>query len=311
MKEDEREVLAHIVQNIDEQEIFLEFVAKAETIKEAWQITKIFEKKKKEFVSNLREYDTLIKDKEKQLKIITAEIADANNLLKDANNELENVRTQLNEMRNKAKLLKNKILHGKQSQYANFYDNEDDFLSSQEEKDSDILNFDDIIQDIKPLSTVSVHVKNGATAMARAAEVIYSQELYDIYKKAGIRLFKLKDKINELELSNKKLAIELRDLSEEDNFKENMRNKMGLVDDSHDEYDTMIPNIKQSSDFIGTTLITSNLDSVDVEERIEMIDKKKEKVEEMFQQLNNLLHDDVSKNTKEVGKEVLQSRNVK
>ena len=131
MKEDEREVLAHIVQNIDEQEIFLEFVAKAETIKEAWQITKIFEKKKKEFVSNLREYDTLIKDKEKQLKIITAEIADANNLLKDANNELENVRTQLNEMRNKAKLLKNKILHGKQSQYANFYDNEDDFLSSQ------------------------------------------------------------------------------------------------------------------------------------------------------------------------------------
>ena len=37
MKEDEREVLAHIVQNIDEQEIFLEFVAKAETIKEAWR----------------------------------------------------------------------------------------------------------------------------------------------------------------------------------------------------------------------------------------------------------------------------------
>ena len=68
LQEDEREVLAHIVQNIDEQEIFLEFVAKAETIKEAWQIAKIFESKKKEFIESMQEYEILIKAKEKQLK---------------------------------------------------------------------------------------------------------------------------------------------------------------------------------------------------------------------------------------------------
>ena len=97
LQEDEKEVLAHIVQNIDEQEIFLEFVAKAETIKEAWQIAKIFESKKKEFVESMQEYEILIKAKEKQLKNLNAEITEANNLLKDANIELANIKTEIEE----------------------------------------------------------------------------------------------------------------------------------------------------------------------------------------------------------------------
>ena len=109
MKENEREVLAHIVQNIDEQEIFMEFIAKAETIKETWQIAKIFETKKKEFKDSIQEYDNLIKNKEQQLKILTNEIDDANNLLKDANAELDALRLQLEEMHSKAQFYKNTI----------------------------------------------------------------------------------------------------------------------------------------------------------------------------------------------------------
>ncbi|RDU71569.1 hypothetical protein CQA66_06310 [Helicobacter aurati] len=220
MKEDEREVLAHIIQNIDEQEIFLEFVAKAEAIKESWQIVKIFENKKKEFAERLREYNLLIKDKEKQLKILTAEITDANNLLKDAHKELDEVQSRLDYVRTNAKIVT------KTNQQLTF--------QCQEEEDvENILDFDGIIGDFQPVTAVSVHVKNGATAMARAAQIIYDSTLYVAYQKASNRLLQLKEYVTKLELTNKKLAVELRDLFEEDSFKEMLNS-----------YEQMLPHAK-------------------------------------------------------------------
>ncbi len=295
LKEDEREVLAHIVQNIDEQEIFLEFVAKAETIKEAWQIAKIFESKKKEFIDNIQEYDALIKDKEKQLKSITAEITEANELLKDANKELETIRTQLEEMQSKAQFYKNKIMQGKQTEYLEFSDSMENNIFLKDDTESNLLDFENIIAEFKPLSTVSVHVKNGATAIARVAQIIYPPELYEVYQRAGKRLFRLKDKINELELTNKKLSVELRDLSEEDNFKENMRNTMGI--DNNEDYRQIIPNIKTQPNIKSQKDKTFDMPSFDINsfeqaERMARIDKKKEKVEEMLSQLTNVLRDE-------------------
>ncbi|WP_245945537.1 nickel-binding protein Mua [Helicobacter didelphidarum] len=307
MKEDEREVLAHMIQNIDEQEIFLEFIAKAETIKESWQIAKIFENKKKEFIENLQEYDSLIKDKERQLKIITAEIVDANNLLKDANDELDTIKAQLEDMRSKAQFYKTKIMQGKQSQSNESSDFQESFILQKEDNQTDMLDFEDMIQKFQPLSTVSVHIKNGATAMARVAQVVYSEDVYEVYQRVGKRLFRLKDRINELELTNKKLTIELRDLSEEDNFRENMQSKMITPENedfqpiSNTKLKTQNPNFKIQNmktnaksmglEYNEDSEIDINLD-IDLNKRMEKIDKKKEKVEEMFQQLNSFLRDD-------------------
>lgn len=290
LKEDEKEVLAHIVQNIDEQEIFLEFVAKAETIKEAWQIAKIFENKKKEFAESLQEYDLLIKAKEKQLKSLTAEITEANSLLKDTNEELEHVKVQLEEMQNKAQLYKNKILQNEQRINTQSFESQASLMLSKDDNDSNPLDFSGIIAEFQPLNVVSVHVKNGATAMARVAQVIYPPELYEIYLRASKRLFKLKDRIGELELKNEKLRVELRDLTEEDNFKEHIRSKMG---DIHDDYRPIAtPKIPETKNFEQMPLQTNNFDTETHSDRLARIEKKKERVEEMLSQLSNVLREE-------------------
>lgn len=289
LKEDEKEVLAHIVQNIDEQEIFLEFVAKAETIKEAWQIAKIFENKKREFEENLQEYDLLIKSKEKQLKSLTDEITEANALLKDTNMELEHTKTQLQEMQDKAQLYKNKILQNERL-HAESFETQTKLMLAKDDNDSNLLDFSNIIAEFQPLNVVSVHVKNGATAMARVAQTIYPPELYEIYCKAGRRLFKLKDKIGELELKNEKLRVELRDLTEEDNFKEHMRSKMG---DIHDEYVPIAtPKIPEAKSLEKTKQNTNDFDTETPSDRLARIEKKKERVEEMLSQLSNVLREE-------------------
>lgn len=289
LKEDEKEVLAHIVQNIDEQEIFLEFVAKAETIKEAWQIAKIFENKKKEFAESLQEYDLLIKSKEKQLTSITNEITEANALLKDTNEELEHAKEQLQEMQAKTQLYKNKIIQNEQNLHLESFEMQSSFMYANE-NDTNLLDFSNILTDFQPLNVVSVHVKNGATAMARAAQTIYSIDLYEAYRKAGKRLFRLKDKIGELELKNEKLRVELRDLTEEDNFKEHIRSKIG---DIHEDYSLAIPDIK--TNFEKVQLQTNHFDMETDADRLARIEKKKERVEEMLSQLSNVLHEDSAK----------------
>ena len=322
LQEDEKEVLAHIVQNIDEQEIFLEFVAKAETIKEAWQIAKIFESKKKEFVESMQEYEILIKAKEKQLKNLNAEITEANNLLKDANIELANIKTEIEEMQNKAQLYKNKLAQNKQADIESF-DTQASFALAKND-DSNPLNFSGIIAEFQPLNVVSVHVKNGATAMARAAQIIYPQELHDVYLKAAKRLFRLKDKISELELKNEKLHIELRDLTEEDNFKEQMRSKINDIDDAYMSIGTP-KTLSQSSNILSgmsskttlkettrkeTILDKNSLDEETQADRIARIDKKKERVEEMLSQLSNVLREEgVSQKSADEFLEAFKARN--
>lgn len=322
LQEDEKEVLAHIVQNIDEQEIFLEFVAKAETIKEAWQIAKIFESKKKEFVESMQEYEILIKAKEKQLKNLNAEITEANNLLKDANIELANIKTEIEEMQNKAQLYKNKLAQNKQADIESF-DTQTSFALAKND-DSNPLDFSGIIAEFQPLNVVSVHVKNGATAMARAAQIIYPQELHDVYLKAAKRLFRLKDKISELELKNEKLHIELRDLTEEDNFKEQMRSKINDIDDAYMSIGTP-KTLSQSSNILSgmsskttlkettrkeTILDKSNFDEETQADRIARIDKKKERVEEMLSQLSNVLREEgVSQKSADEFLEAFKARN--
>ena len=193
MKKEERETLAHIVQNIDEQEIFLEFVAKAETIKESWQIAKIFDNKKKEFANEILKFNAIKKEKEDELNAITNEINEVNNLLQNANKELSNLELQIDEMKSKAQFFKNAIA---QAQHPNNLE-----LQS-ESGDSEMLDFGAIIKDFKPLASVSVHLKNGQTASARVAQSIYSQDLYEHYKKATSRLIRLRDRVKELELNN-------------------------------------------------------------------------------------------------------------
>lgn len=322
LQEDEKEVLAHIVQNIDEQEIFLEFVAKAETIKEAWQIAKIFESKKKEFVESMQEYEILIKAKEKQLKNLNAEITEANNLLKDANIGLANIKTEIEEMQNKAQLYKNKLAQNKQADIESF-DTQASFALAKND-DSNPLDFSGIIAEFQPLNVVSVHVKNGATAMARAAQIIYPQELHDVYLKAAKRLFRLKDKISELELKNEKLHIELRDLTEEDNFKEQMRSKINDIDDEYMSIGTP-KTLNQSGNILSgmsskttlkettrkeTILDKSNFDEETQADRIARIDKKKERVEEMLSQLSNVLREEgVSQKSADEFLEAFKARN--
>ncbi|WP_281651341.1 nickel-binding protein Mua [Helicobacter bilis] len=322
LQEDEKEVLAHIVQNIDEQEIFLEFVAKAETIKEAWQIAKIFESKKKEFVESMQEYEILIKAKEKQLKNLNAEITEANNLLKDANIELANIKTEIEEMQNKAQLYKNKLAQNKQADIESF-DTQTSFALAKND-DSNPLDFSGIIAEFQPLNVVSVHVKNGATAMARAAQIIYPQELHDVYLKAAKRLFRLKDKISELELKNEKLHIELRDLTEEDNFKEQMRSKINDIDDEYMSIGTP-KTLSKSSNILSsmsskttlkettrkeTILDKNSLDEETQADRIARIDKKKERVEEMLSQLSNVLREEgVSQKSADEFLEAFKARN--
>ncbi|TLE10762.1 nickel-binding protein Mua [Helicobacter bilis] len=323
LQEDEREVLAHIVQNIDEQEIFLEFVAKAETIKEAWQIAKIFESKKKEFIESMQEYEILIKAKEKQLKNLNAEITEANNLLKDANIELAKIKTEIEEMQNKAQLYKNKIMQNKQAASMESFDTQTSFALAKDD-DSNPLDFSGIIAEFQPLNVVSVHVKNGATAMARAAQIIYPQELHDVYLKAAKRLFRLKDKISELELKNEKLHIELRDLTEEDNFKEQMRSKINDIDDEYISIGTP-KTLSQSSNILSgmsskatleetprkeTILDKNNFDEETQADRIARIDKKKERVEEMLSQLSNVLREEgVSQKSADEFLEAFKARN--
>lgn len=322
LQEDEKEVLAHIVQNIDEQEIFLEFVAKAETIKEAWQIAKIFESKKKEFVESMQEYEILIKAKEKQLKNLNAEITEANNLLKDANIGLANIKTEIEEMQNKAQLYKNKLAQNKQADIESF-DTQASFALAKND-DSNPLDFSGIIAEFQPLNVVSVHVKNGATAMARAAQIIYPQELHDVYLKAAKRLFRLKDKISELELKNEKLHIELRDLTEEDNFKEQMRSKINDIDDEYMSIGTP-KTLNQSGNILSgmsskttlkettrkeTILDKNNFDEETQADRIARIDKKKERVEEMLSQLSNVLREEgVSQKSADEFLEAFKARN--
>ncbi|MDY5822851.1 MAG: nickel-binding protein Mua [Helicobacter sp.] len=322
LQEDEKEVLAHIVQNIDEQEIFLEFVAKAETIKEAWQIAKIFESKKKEFVESMQEYEILIKAKEKQLKNLNAEITEANNLLKDANIELANIKTEIEDMQNKAQLYKNKLAQNKQADIESF-DTQASFALAKND-DSNPLDFSGIIAEFQPLNVVSVHVKNGATAMARAAQIIYPQELHDVYLKAAKRLFRLKDKISELELKNEKLHIELRDLTEEDNFKEQMRSKINDIDDEYMSIGTP-KTLSQSSNILSgmsskttlkettrkeTILDKNSLDEETQADRIARIDKKKERVEEMLSQLSSVLREEgVSQKSADEFLEAFKARN--
>lgn len=322
LQEDEKEVLAHIVQNIDEQEIFLEFVAKAETIKEAWQIAKIFESKKKEFVESMQEYEILIKAKEKQLKNLNAEITEANNLLKDANIELANIKTEIEDMQNKAQLYKNKLAQNKQADIESF-DTQASFALAKND-DSNPLDFSGIIAEFQPLNVVSVRVKNGATAMARAAQIIYPQELHDVYLKAAKRLFRLKDKISELELKNEKLHIELRDLTEEDNFKEQMRSKINDIDDEYMSIGTPKTLSKSSNILSGmsskttlkettrkeTILDKNNFDEETQADRIARIDKKKERVEEMLSQLSNVLREEgVSQKSADEFLEAFKARN--
>ena len=322
LQEDEKEVLAHIVQNIDEQEIFLEFVAKAETIKEAWQIAKIFESKKKEFVESMQEYEILIKAKEKQLKNLNAEITEANNLLKDANIELANIKTEIEDMQNKAQLYKNKLAQNKQADIESF-DTQTSFALAKDD-DSNPLDFSGIIAEFQPLNVVSVHVKNGATAMARAAQIIYPQVLHDVYLKAAKRLFRLKDKISELELKNEKLHIELRDLTEEDNFKEQMRSKINDIDDEYMSIGTP-KTLSQSSNILSgmsskatlkettrkeTILDKNNFDEETQADRIARIDKKKERVEEMLSQLSSVLREEgVSQKSADEFLEAFKARN--
>lgn len=306
MREDERETLADIVQNIDEQEIFLEFIAKAETIKESWQIAKIFEDKKREFMASIGEYDAIIRDKEQELKAITNEINDANILLKDANIELEKMRGELDSMRQKAQFYKTKIMQAQQNSLNE--DIKDSFLSSTLDESGDMLDFSGLLQEFSPLTSVSVHIKNGATAMARAAQIIYEEALYEVYKLAAQRLYKLKDRISELELANQKLSIELRDLSEEDNFKENLR-ELDSMQSYGENYGIEKPRLKVVSGASGfdTSLDSTRLDSknepfekinfdkereASMNDRIKRLDKKKEKVEEMFQQLNDFLKEE-------------------
>lgn len=303
MKEDEREVLAHMIQNIDEQEIFLEFVAKAETIKETWQITQIFESKKKEFMESLQEYDESIKQKESELKLITAEITDANNLLKEANNELESLKLQLEEMRSKAQFYKNKILQGKHFESMDLQGY--NFMLNADNNERDSLNITDVIKEFKPLSTVSVHVKNGNIAMARVAQVVYPKELYEIYGRAGNKLLKMKKKIDDLELENKKLNVELRDLSKEDDFKDTMRNQQEALDYNEIEITTHLKPASQKNNEYA------DIDSLSLTQRIERIDKKKEKVEEMFNQLNSILREDTDLSIKSNMEELLKFRNSK
>lgn len=226
MKEDEREVLAHIVQTIDEQEIFLEFVAKSEKIKEAWQISKIFDSKKQDFISNIQEYTLAIKDKQKELNDITFQINESNALLSDANKELENLKYKLEEMQSKAKLYKNKIIQATSPQ------DYDLVLSNlpNELKDNDLLNIKNLLKKFIPLSVVDVHIKNGNTAKARVAQHVYSEELYELYKKACSRLVKMKDRITDLELANSKLEVELRDITVEYDFRENVNSKILNLD---------------------------------------------------------------------------------
>lgn len=322
LQEDEKEVLAHIVQNIDEQEIFLEFVAKAETIKEAWQIAKIFESKKKEFVESMQEYEILIKAKEKQLKNLNAEITEANNLLKDANIELANIKTEIEDMQNKAQLYKNKLAQNKQADIESF-DTQTSFALAKDD-DSNPLDFSGIIAEFQPLNVVSVHVKNGATAMARAAQIIYPQELHDVYLKAAKRLFRLKDKISELELKNEKLHIELRDLTEEYNFKEQMRSKINDIDDEYMSIGTP-KTLNQSGNILSgmsskttlkettrkeTILDKNNFDEETQADRIARIDKKKERVEEMLSQLSSVLREEgVSQKSADEFLEAFKARN--
>lgn len=314
MREDERETLADIVQNIDEQEIFMEFIAKAETIKESWQIAKIFEDKKREFMASIGEYDAIIRDKEQELKAITNEINDANILLKDANNELERLRGELDSMKQKAQFYKTKIMQAQQS--AVNEDMKESFLSGSFEDSADssnILDFSGILQEFQPLASVSVHIKNGATAMARAAQIIYEEALYEVYKMAAKRLYKLKDRISELELANQKLSIELRDLSEEDNFKENLRG-LDSMESFDENYGVEKPRLKvvdsRDSRLDSMSRLESRLDSRDsrdeafekinfdkereasLNDRMNRLDKKKEKVEEMFQQINDFLQEE-------------------
>ncbi len=319
LKEDEKEVLAHIVQNIDEQEIFLEFVAKAETIKEAWQIAKIFESKKKEFIENIQEYEILIKAKEKQLKNLNTEITDANNLLKEANIELANIKAEIEEMQGKAQLYKNKLLQSKQENSIESFDMQTSFALSKDD-DSNLLDFSGIVMEFQPLNVVSVHVKNGATAMARAAQMIYPKELHDVYLKAAKRLFRLKDKISELELKNDKLHIELRDLTEEDNFKEQMRSSM---DDTSDDYISIgtpktannqanhtLNEMSNNIAFKETTFNQKNYDEETQADRMARIDKKKERVEEMLSQLSNVLREEgVSQKSADEFLEAFKARN--
>lgn len=249
----------------------------------------------------------LIKAKEKQLKNLTDEITEANALLKDANAELEHIKAQLEEMQSKAQFYKNKILQGKQSEQADTYDTQAAFMLAKDEGDTNPLDFSNIIAEFQPLNVVSVHVKNGATAMARVAQAIYPPELYEAYKRAGKRLFRLKDKIGELELNNEKLRVELRDLTEEYNFKEHVQSKMG---DIHDDYSPIIdakipPKTKiESSRLESNTFAQSSHDIPDLEDhadRMARIEKKKERVEEMLSQLSSVLQEEgiSAKNTDE------------
>lgn len=286
MKEDEREVLAHIIQNIDEQEIFMEFVAKAESIKEAWQIAKIFESKRREFMEQVREYDKTIKEKAKQLENLQDEITQTNKLLQERQKELQKSKSRLAEE-----------------------------VLDQEGSPTDILDIEGLIREFSPLATVKVHVKNGATATARAAQAIYDSNLYALYRRASGRLLKLREYITELELTNNKLSIELRDLFEEDTFKETVLSYAEPYDATQLENsisfnppkkppqrpqggDTQAARLDSMEAFTSQEAYYSpiesntsklNLESLDLNEKIE---RKKQTVEQIFSQLNEVLRDE-------------------
>lgn len=217
MRQDERESLSHILQSIDEQEIFLEFVAKSNDIKEAWQIADIFESKKNEFVQGLKKYESFVEKKEKELEAVQKDIKEANDTLKEVNKELETIKSGLVDMQTKAKFYKNKINQGKTIRESIL---EMQLEGVPDDKEmQDLLNITPLIREFQPLGIVDVHVKDGKVARARVAQKIYSENLYENYKKSSIRLIKLKEKIRELELTNSKLEIELRDYEYENTEK--------------------------------------------------------------------------------------------
>ncbi|PAF44566.1 nickel-binding protein Mua [Helicobacter sp. 11S02629-2] len=289
MEKDERVKLADVVSEIDDQKVFLEFITKLGTIKEAWQIEEIFDKEKLKFLNFLDSKNAELESKEEELKLVTQDLLEANTLLKDAHSELNLLRIELADLQSKAKLYKTKL------EKETLEDN--DVESNTQSKD--FLDIEYFFKEFAPLDIVNVHVKNGNIARARIAQKVYGEELYSYYKKGIVKLINLKDKVLELELTNSKLEVELKNLYMEDTYKENILNKLSKdcpkeeVFNANEASFKNVEFIEESkiSEDINLSDIDSNIEAlrdisiVAAEENIEIL-KKKEALEKIFTELN-------------------------
>ncbi|PAF51171.1 hypothetical protein BKH43_02900 [Helicobacter sp. 13S00401-1] len=287
MEKDERVKLADVVSEIDDQKVFLEFISKIDTIKEAWQIEEIYDKEKLRFKAYMESKNEELQNKEEELKLITKDILEANTLLKDAHNELNLLRMQLADLQSKTRIYKAKL--EKESM-------DEGFESSLADKD--ILDIESFFKEFTPLEIVNVHIKNGNTARARVAQKVYPPELYSYYKKGIVKLINLKDKVLELELTNSKLEVELKNLYMEDTYKENILNKLSK-DCPQEDSMLIAPNIellnevknREEEESINLSDIDSNIEAIQdisivaAEENIEIL-RKKEALEKIFTELN-------------------------